>query len=155
MEFVCAEKIAIQMDRMIRQSLGNRTNRISKAMKSKPTSFAAFWLIKGLGYKVDKWQSVKESIEAYNSHMGIINPKLFTDEIQDTQFTSASLSNYEVSRGLKMLEEEYNIERQIGKKNIKSRARSQRMHFDGTPSAWRLPEEFKAVQNILNRPEVH
>ena len=28
------------------------------------------------------------------------------------------------------------------------------MHFDGTPSAWKLPEEFKAVQNILNRPEV-
>ena len=85
--------------------------------------------------------------------MGIIKPKSISDEIPDTQFTSASLTNYEVSRGLKILEEEYNIERQREKKNIKSRARPQRMHFDGTPSAWKLPEEFKAVQNILNRPE--
>ena len=123
-------------------------------MKSKPTSFGADWLIKGLGYNIDKWQSVKESIEAYNSHMGIIKPKSFTDEIQDTQFTGASLANYEVSRGLKTLEEEFNIERQRGKKNIKSKARPQQMHFDGTPSAWKLPKEFKAIQNILNRPEV-
>ena len=93
--------------------------------------------------------------EYYNSHMGIIKPKSIGDEIPDTQFTSPSLTNYEVSRGLKILEEEYNIERQRGKKNIKSRARPQRMHFDGTPSAFgNYLKNSKWYRIYLTGPEV-
>jgi hypothetical protein len=40
----------------------------------------------------------------------------------------------------------------VGKKNIISKAKSQRIRFDGMPSAWKLPEEFKGLQNLIKKP---